>query len=199
MEATAFADSFVFAWIILPLAIFLSRIIDVSLQTARIVFVSKGYRHLAPLLGFFEVLIWLIAIGQVMKNLDNVLCYLAYAGGFAAGNYVGIRIENRLAIGCWIVRIIRRQDASQLIEALRECGYGVTALDAQGSQGPVNVIYTLVRRSDFQKVGLMIRKYNPRAFYSVEDVRLVSEGIFPLSRTSHSLFVPRWMRRRKGK
>lgn len=199
MDAAAFTDTALFTWVVLPLFIFLSRVADVSLQTARIVFVAKGFKHLAPLFGFFEVLIWLIAIGQVMKNLDNLLCYLAYAGGFAAGNYVGILIERKLAIGCWVIRIISRRDASHLIQALRDLDYGVTALDAQGGQGPVSIIYTLVRRIHFERIVSLIQKHNPHAFYTVEDVRMVSEGVFPPPPQGRAIFVPRWMRRRKGK
>jgi uncharacterized protein YebE (UPF0316 family) len=89
-------DSVVFTWIILPLIIFLCRIIDVTIGTARVIFVSRGYRVLAASAGFFEVLIWLMAIGQIMQNLTNPLCYIAYASGFALGNYIGITLTENL-------------------------------------------------------------------------------------------------------
>jgi uncharacterized protein YebE (UPF0316 family) len=81
-----------YTWIVLPLLIFLARVVDVSMGTIRVIFVSRGLKYLAPVVGFFEVLIWLLAIGQIMKNLSSPLCYVAYAGGFAAGNYIGIVI-----------------------------------------------------------------------------------------------------------
>ena len=101
-------------WITLPLIIFFSRICDVSLGTLRHVFISKGFRKIVPLLGFFEVLIWIIVVAQVMKNLNNVACYLAWAGGFATGTYVGLWIEEKLALGLQVVRIITNQDSSEL-------------------------------------------------------------------------------------
>jgi uncharacterized protein YebE (UPF0316 family) len=95
----------VFAWVILPLLIFAARICDVTLGTLRIIFVSRGKKLLAPLLGFFEVSIWLLAISQIMQNLNNPVCFLAYAGGFAMGNFVGILIEDKLAMGILVIRI----------------------------------------------------------------------------------------------
>jgi uncharacterized protein YebE (UPF0316 family) len=92
-----FVNSGVYTWIVLPVLIFVARITDVSLGTVRVIFVSRGLKYLAPLVGFFEVLIWLLAIGQIMKNLSNPVCYIAYAAGFGMGNYVGIRIAEKLA------------------------------------------------------------------------------------------------------
>jgi uncharacterized protein YebE (UPF0316 family) len=124
-----------YSWIILPLIIFFSRVGDVSLGTLRHVFISKGFRRIVPVLGFFEVLIWIVVVAQVMKNLNNVACYLAYAGGFATGTYVGLRIEERLALGMQVIRIITNQDSGALIAALKEKKHGVTIVDAQGGMG----------------------------------------------------------------
>ena len=88
-----------YGWVVLPLLIFVARIMDVSIGTSRVIFVSRGYRVLAAVAGFWEVLIWLLAIGQIMQNLDNPMCYLAYAGGFAMGNYIGITLTNKMSWG----------------------------------------------------------------------------------------------------
>ena len=124
MESVSFFDSWFFLWIILPLLIFFSRAIDVSLGTIRIIFVSKGQRFLASLLGFFEILIWLIAIRQIMQNLENIFCYIAYAGGFAIGNLLGVTIEQKVAIGKIIFRVVTRTDASKLVANFRLHGFG---------------------------------------------------------------------------
>ncbi|HOQ05094.1 MAG TPA: DUF5698 domain-containing protein, partial [Anaerohalosphaeraceae bacterium] len=89
-------NSFWFAWIVLPLLIFIARIADVTIGTIRLIFVARGMKILAPLAGFFEVLIWLVVIGQIMRHLANPLCYIAYAAGFAAGNYIGMMLVDRL-------------------------------------------------------------------------------------------------------
>lgn len=168
-----------FSLIILPVLIFLARICDVSIGTLRIILVGRGHKILAPLLGFFEVLVWLIAIQQIMQNLTNIVYYLAYAAGFAAGNFVGMLIEEKIALGILIIRIITNQSAEKLVEQLRDQDYGVTSIDAAGKTGPVNVLYTVIRRSDLKNIINLINNYHPNAFYSVEDVKLVREGIFP--------------------
>lgn len=168
-----------FSLIILPLLIFTARICDVSIGTLRIILVGRGHKMLAPLLGFFEVLVWLIAIQQIMQNLTNTIYYFAYAAGFAAGNYVGMLIEEKIALGILVIRIITNQSAEKLIEKLRQQDYGVTSIDAAGKTGPVNVLYTIIRRADLKNIITLINDYHPNAFYSVEDVKLVREGIFP--------------------
>ncbi len=189
-----------FHWVILPLLIFSARVIDVSLQTIRILFVSKGYKYLASITGFFEVLVWVIAIGQIMQNLDNFLYYIAYAGGFAMGSFVGILIEAKLAIGCVGIRVITNQEAVSLIRNLRLKGYGATDIEAQGEHGAVSVIYLTVKRSHLKEIVALIKKFNPKAFYTVEDIRFVNQGVFPLSTSHHFLFNGnKRSHRRKGK
>ncbi len=177
-------DPNLFSWVILPLLIFLSRIFDVSLGTMRIIFVSRGAKLIAPLLGFFEVLIWLIAIGQIMQNLNNVMSYLAYAGGFAAGTYVGIMIEEKLAIGILVIRVILTKNECQLKERLAASGYGVTVVDAKGVNGEVKVVYTIVRRKDIDNVITIINECNEKAFYSIEEARTAREGVFPVKKAN---------------
>ena len=165
-------------YVLLPLFIFLARIFDVSLGTLRIIFVTKGMRSVAPLVGFFEVLIWLLAISRIMQDLDNWLCYIAYAAGFASGNFVGMYLEERLAIGHEMIRVITRKDATSLIEELRGKGYGVTSVKAEGIEGEVAVIYIIARRSMIKEVLDEINRFNPRALYTVESIKYVNKEIF---------------------
>ncbi len=174
MIAATFFDTVWFTYFLLPLLIFLSRVVDVSLDTLRIVFISKGDKIIAPILGFFEVLIWLIAITKIMQNLDNVTCYIAYAAGFSAGNYIGLKIEEKLALGVQIIRVMTQKDSTELIYNLREAGFRVTYMEAEGKDGQVHVIYSIVERSKINKIITLINQFNPKAFYSVEDVRSVN-------------------------
>lgn len=175
-------DSAVFAWVILPLLIFLARISDQTIGTLRLIFLSKGQKFLAPFLGFFEVIIWLIAVGQIMKHLDNVLAYIAYGGGFAMGNYIGMVIEEKLSIGNVLIRIIPKKDTSELIAFLRESNFGVTSVNAEGSKGKVDIVFTIIKRKDIETVVAIINKFNPNAFYTIEDVKAINEGIFKHTR-----------------
>ncbi len=193
-------DVWTFTWIILPLFIFCARIFDVSIGTIRIIFVSRGRKVIAPILGFFEILIWLMAIGKIMQNLSNIMAYVSYAGGFAMGNFVGIWIEQKLAMGMVILRVITRKDASALIAELKSQGFGVTSIDAKGNEGPVNIVYSVLKRSVLDRVIGLVERFNPKAFYSVEDVRAVREGIFPKRGTAfQKKYLPFLRNRRKGK
>lgn len=174
-----FTESGLYMWAVLPFLIFLARLVDVTLGTMRIIFVSRGIKYLAPLVGFFEVIIWLLAIRIIMENLNNPICYIAYGGGFATGNYIGIFLERKMAIGRGILRIITRKDAAELIRALKDHGFGVTSIAAEGNEGDVSIIFMVIRRMDFKQITELVQKYNPQAFYTLEDVRYVSEGIFP--------------------
>lgn len=172
------ADSPIFIWVVLPLAIFIARIADQSIGTLRLIFVSKGFRILAPVLGFFEVIIWLLAVSQIMQHLDNVMAYIAYGAGFAMGNYIGIRVEEKLSLGKVIIRIIPKMDTSKLIQFLSEQGYGLTTMDAEGAKGKVKVVMSIIDRKNIPEVVEIINRFNPHAFYTIEDVKAVSEGVF---------------------
>ncbi|MBN2029877.1 DUF2179 domain-containing protein [bacterium] len=183
MEIETFLNSEIFTFVILPLLIFIARICDVTLGTIRIMFVSRGNKLLAPILGFFEIVIWLIAIRQIMQNLNNIFCYLAYAGGFSIGNYLGIKIEEKVAYGKVIIRMITTGDTSELADKMRARGFGVTQIDAEGSSGKVNILYSIVDRVYIDKAIRTIDRYNPKAFFTIEDVLSAREGIFPTSKS----------------
>lgn len=170
------------SWVTIPLIIFVSRICDVSLGTLRHVFISKGYRKIVPILGFIEVLIWIVVVKQVMNNVGNWLTYIAWAGGFATGTYVGLMIEEKLALGLQVVRIITNQNCDDLIVAIKSANHGVTIVDAQGAKGPVKMIFTIVKRKNVEEVAELISKYNPTAFYSVEDIKDTNSGVFNKSK-----------------
>ncbi len=186
-------------YVLLPLFIFVARIFDVSLGTLRIIFVTKGIRSVAPFVGFFEVLIWLLAISRIMQDLDNWISYVAYAGGFATGNFVGMYLEERLAIGHEMIRVITRKDATSLIEDLRNKGYGVTSVKAEGIEGEVAVIYIIARRSMIKEVLDEINIFNPRALYTVESIKYVNKEIFHRSEEERQESWLAGRMRRRGK
>ncbi|MFA5382945.1 MAG: DUF2179 domain-containing protein [Candidatus Micrarchaeia archaeon] len=174
---------FTSSFIILPLLIFFARVIDVSLGTVRIIFISKGFKILSLIIGFVEVLIWLVAINQLWSNLSNVGLYIAYAAGFATGNYVGIWLEEKISIGSAMIRIIVTKDATKLVNELRKNNYSATIMDGKsGSEKTdVKVIFSVVRRKELKNIFKIIHKVNPKAFYTIEDIRSV--------RKDNSLFV----------
>ena len=175
--------------ILIPVLIFCARILDVSIGTIRIIFIARGMRKLSAVLGFFEVLIWLVAIVQIMNNLNSPIHYIAYAGGFAMGNFVGISIEDRLSMGNVMIRVVTRKDSAELVKFFNQHKYGITVVDAEGSTGPVKIIFTVVRRKNIQKVVGIIKQFNPNAFYTIEDIRFVKEeNTYPINISKGPLY-----------
>jgi uncharacterized protein YebE (UPF0316 family) len=176
--------------VVLPLVIFLTELCVVTLSTMRVIFVARGRKALAPLVGFFEITLWLFAIGQIMQHLSDAACYVAFAGGFTLGNLVGLLLENRLALGTLVVRVITGRDAVGLVEQLRAAGFGVTSLEGQGAAGSVTVVLTLVRRKELPAVVGLVRAFDPRAFYSVDEIQAAEAGIFPAERGRGRRLIP---------
>ena len=176
----SFVQSSLFIWVIVPLLIFLARIVDVSLQTIRIVSISRGVRWLAPLVGFFEVLIWLLAIGQIMKRVSHPVAYIAYAAGFAAGTAIGQVIERRLSLGMVLVRVITPTTSQEFRRRLHKLKFGFTHIPAQGAEGPVELVFTVIRRQHLRQVQELVSETLPEAFYSVEEVAGARETVYPM-------------------
>lgn len=166
----------VFSYIVLPLLIFLARIIDVSINTIRIIYVLGGRRLTATILGFFESFIWLMAIRQIFEHLDNWICYVAYPGGFAMGILVGMMIEERIAYGKVIVRIITRKDVAELIAYLNQNQFRHTKVNAEGPDGHENLVFTVLQRERLEDLLAEMKTILPTAFYTVEKVNRAAEG-----------------------
>ena len=161
---------------ILPLLIFLARITDVSINTIRIIYVLGGRRLTATILGFFESFIWLMAIRQIFAHLDNWVCYIAYPGGFAMGILVGMLIEERIAYGKVIVRIITRQDVAGLIAFLNANQFRYTKVNAEGPDGHENLVFTVLQREHLESLLSQMKTILPSAFYTVEKVNRAADG-----------------------
>jgi uncharacterized protein YebE (UPF0316 family) len=180
-----------FSWLEIPSQIFFAEVCVVTLATLRTIYVARGQKMLAPILGFFEITLWLFAIGRTMQNLDNWTCSAAFAVGFALGNYFGICIEKWLAIGTVVVRIITHRDAGSVIERLRAANFGVTCIDGEGASGKVQIVMTVIKRKQLGSIVALIQEHHPGAFYAVDDVQSASEGIFPTpSSTPRAIPVP---------
>lgn len=160
------------------LTIFILRVGDMSLDTMRMLFVVRGKKKLAWVLGFFQSAIFVIAISSVLTNLGNPLNVIGYAAGFATGNVVGMLIEERLAIGHIHLSIVSPMRGSAIAEALRAGGYAVTEIPARGKDGTVLLLYVSVLRKDVDSVETIVLESDPQAFITAEDVRPIRRGFW---------------------
>jgi uncharacterized protein YebE (UPF0316 family) len=183
---------------VMPFLIFFSRIADVSLGTLRITMVSRGYKLQSAVLGFFEVLIWVIVVAQLLTNLDHWINYVAYAAGFSAGTFIGLYIEDMMKVGTVLVRIITLNRSEELKEALKEAGVAVTSVDAKGGYNDVKVIFTVMKRKKLNKVFHIVKEIDPEAFFSTEDVKYSNKHHDHLVDPGDRSPVDRLLRIRKG-
>ncbi len=193
-----FAETFglsenIFAYVVLPLLIFLARVLEVSVNTVRIIYMLGGRKYTSTILGFFEAFIWLIAMRQIFQHLDNWLCLFMYAGGFAAGIFVGMMIEERIAYGKVIVRIITQNEVAPLIQFLSTLNFQHTKVRAEGPKGVENLIFTVLEREHLDGLIKKLKEILPKAFYTVENVKAAGEnGMVDHSRKGLNPFS--WLR-----
>lgn len=193
-----FIDTFgtseaLFSYAILPILIFLARICDVSINTIRIIYVLGGRRFTATLLGFFESFIWLMAIRQIFEHLDNWICYVAYPAGFAAGIFVGMIIEERIAYGKVIVRIITRKEIKDLLAYLNSKRFRYTHVNADGPDGHENLVFTVLERDSLNDLLMRLKEILPTAFYTVEKVNRATE-VGTIAEQSGRWNIVTWLR-----
>jgi uncharacterized protein YebE (UPF0316 family) len=182
----------------LPIIIFLSRIADVSLGTLRITMVSRGYKIESALLGFFEVLIWVIVVAQLLSNITHWVNYVAYAAGFSAGTFIGLYIEEKMKVGTVLVRIITLNKSAELIEALKDVGVAITSVDAKGGFNDVKVIFSVLKRKKLNQIWGIVKDVDPEAFFSTEDVKYSNKHHNHLVNPDSRSPIDRLLRIRKG-
>jgi uncharacterized protein YebE (UPF0316 family) len=152
------------------LLVFFLRLTDVSIGSIRIVMLVRGRPLIAGILGFFESLVWVLAAGLVLTNMDSPLRIVAFAAGFAVGTVLGGTVERWIAMGQSVLRVITPTDTPAVAPALREAGFGVTVLNAEGRDGDVRLAFTVVPRRRNAEVLSLIHQHNPAAFVTLEDV-----------------------------
>ena len=150
--------------------VFLLRLIEQALGTLRSLYVNKGKPKLGALLGFIESAIWVVAISQVIKDLNDPLLIIGYALGFAAGTISGSYIESTIAIGNVVVRVfIERNENSELLaNELRANDFGVTVINGQGRDGEVSIAWCVVPRKKVKELLNIVSEITPDAYVTTE-------------------------------
>ena len=158
------------------------RVVGVTLATIRVLIMTRGKKLLAASIGFFEVLVYALAIGYVVQNLSNVWNLLGYSLGFAVGTLMGMWLEERIALGYASVRIVSKYKGHAVADAIREAGYGATVEWGQGRNGAVGLVVATVRRKEVDAVCALADKIDPNAFVTVEETRTIRRGYMRIAR-----------------
>jgi len=164
------------------LFIFALRVLGVSLSTVRVLLMTRGMKLLSAVLGFFEVLVYVVAIGKVVQDLNNIPNLMSYCFGFSAGTLLGMWLEERIAVGFATIRVISPGQSRQVAEAIRQAGYGATEGVANGKEGIVGTVKTIVRRREVKAVCEIIHQRAPDAFITIEDTQKVERGYLRAAR-----------------
>jgi uncharacterized protein YebE (UPF0316 family) len=180
------------------LLIFVLRIFDVSLDTMRVIFAIRGKRNVAALLGFCQALIWIFAVGNAVKHLGSLPHVIGYAGGYAAGTWVGITIEQAIAYGIATVRVVSRKAEAEIATALRARGFGVTVFPGAGRDGPVEIINSVVQRGHVDEAMQIVISLDPDAFVTVEEPKVLRGGSMIARDWSFGGQAAGWFRRNRA-
>lgn len=164
--------------VLIALVIFFMRVIYMSMDTLRFLFIMRGKRISVWLLGFGEAVIFVITIAFVLADTQNIYKLFAYAAGFATGNVVGMWFEERLAIGFTELRVISSQHGSRITEQLRDHDYAVTEIPARGKNGMVTMLTCSIRRKEIPEVETLVREIDENAFITREDIVKVQRGFW---------------------
>ncbi|GEM_PF-95996 len=189
-DAIAAPEDTPMAWW-LPILIFFARIVDVSIGTTRMILVINGHRFIAAVLGFFEVIVWVLAVGGVIAFLSDPVALIAYGLGFAVGTLVGMTIEEKIALGFRMIRVVNRDPSNQLAAKLREKDYRVTQVAGQGRDGAVEVVFLGVKRRCLRKALAEVEAIAPEAFVTIERTDKASVANDP---TLRRIGLSRWRR-----
>lgn len=158
--------------------IFVARVLDVSMATVRMLMVVRGRRLQAAMIGFFEVMIYIVALGRVVNTLNNPVNLIVYALGFATGNFVGSLVEEKMALGNIAAQVITKLEVKDIVQDLRNQGFGVTVIEGMGKEGVKRILYLTLHRKDLSRLYKVIEGIDPDAFVIVQDARATRGGYF---------------------
>lgn len=187
------------SYVLLPTLIFLARLADVTVATVKLMFVVNNARKMAAILGFFEALITIVALSRIVQDANNMLAFVMYAAGFAAGTYVGMWIEGKMAYGNVLVRIISKEMPEELFQYLATNRHNFSLVDGYDESGNTRVLFTICKRSNVHALIARLEEVAPRAMYTVEGLKQVSRDLLPQSSTTPRISLARvlasWGRR----
>jgi len=166
------------SYVLIPLLIIMCRVTEVSFATLRIILITKGLKKIAPVVAFIEVFIWIMVARNILTENTPWVKILAYCLGYALGTFAGIIVESKLSIGKAIVRVFVPVESEHIVAELRNNKFGVSAVDAEGKDGKIKVLFIVVNRTELPGVIKIIHTSNPHAFFTIESVQVANAGYF---------------------
>ena len=164
---------------VLYIIIFLAKTVEVSISTIRLVYVNKGERVKGAVLGFVEILIWLLVVSSVLNNIaDDPFKIFAYAAGFSLGNYLGVSIEAKIAVGLASIQVVVSEPAGDgLANVLRDSEFGVTIIEGKGkNDSKKSLLFVQLQRRKIPDTIKLIKETYPNAYISVNDIKSTVGG-----------------------
>lgn len=164
---------------LLYLIIFFAKIIEVSISTIRVVFIGKGERAKGAILGFVEIMIWLVVVSSVLNNItEDPIKMLIYAAAFSLGNYLGVTIESKIAVGLASIQVVVNEKSGDILaDILREQGYGVTIIEGKGKNESIkNLLFIQLKRKKIPEAVKLVKQHNPEAYITVNDIKSMVGG-----------------------
>ncbi len=160
------------------LFIFCLRVAGVAMGTVRMIYTVKGLNLYAAIIGFFEMIVFVFALGWVVADLKSIYNVIAYSFGFGVGTLVGGLIEEQMALGFVVMRVVVPPDKADVSGTLRAKGYGVTTESGEGKAGKVEILTVVARRKDVANINEVVMKADPHAFVTIQEARRVAHGYF---------------------
>jgi uncharacterized protein YebE (UPF0316 family) len=181
--------------LLLPVLVFVAGVADVSFGTGRMLMVTAGLRWQAAVLAMIQIAVFIFAISAVVTNLDNPLTFAGYTLGWGAGTFLGMWVEERIALGFRLIQVINGDASVSVSDSLRDLGYRVTRIDGHGMRGSVEIAVTVIPRRSMARARAHIEAIAPRAFITVERAERPFGGSF--ADEIRSRRMP-WIRDRAG-
>ena len=173
------------------LAIFLLRVLGNAITTFRLIMLARGKELITAILGFFESLVFAVALGAVVTNLDSIINLIAYAGGYAVGSSVGMWMERRMTLGYVSIHVVSRNDGHKVANAIRDAGYGATEIIGHGADSDVLVIESVIERHNMEECINVIQGVDDDAFITTQTLQSTRRGYVPAVRPGLTRLVNR--------
>lgn len=175
--------------LVLPLIILVARIVETTMETIRLVYVTKGHKYLASGIGTLKIGVWVVSTGLVLTNLDNIPGILAYMLGYGIGTLLGMTIESWIGLGTAVIRIFCTEEPEPLISRMGKMEFGTTRINGSGQFVPaVAVLISIVPRTELKRLLEMLKRDYPKVHFTIEEVSTMSgREIYFGGRTSRSI------------